>query len=125
MTDVLAMTFKALGAAFLLAAAIGVVRFTDPLQRMHASTKAGTVGVGFILLGTMTQMLETNVVLIGLATLIFLLLTIPIAGHLLGRAAYISGARLNGLQGPDALANVLERSPSDLDERLEKGETPC
>ena len=38
------------GAFFTLVAAIGVVRLPDILMRMHASTKAGTLGTGFILL---------------------------------------------------------------------------
>lgn len=128
MTSVLAamaVVFKLLGAGFLVAAAVGLVRFSDPLQRMHASTKAGTVGAGFILLGVVLQMWDTETTVIGLSTLIFLLLTIPIAGHLLGRAAYVSGARLHGLQGSDALAGVLDRSPSALEERLTNGDTAC
>ena len=39
-----AMILQALGAAFLLIAAIGVIRLPDPLQRMHSATKAGTLG---------------------------------------------------------------------------------
>lgn len=125
MTGVLAVMFKLLGAGFLVAAAVGLVRFSDPLQRMHASTKAGTVGAGFVLLGVVVQMWNTETTVIGLSTLAFLLLTIPIAGHLLGRAAYVSGARLHGLRGSDALVGVLERSPAALDERLTDGDTAC
>jgi multicomponent Na+:H+ antiporter subunit G len=113
-----ALAAKAIGVVFLLAAAVGVLRFSDPLQRMHASTKAGTVGAGFVLLGVVAGMPRWDVAFIGAATVAFLLLTIPVAGHLLGRAAYISGARLDGLTGPDALRGVLDRNPTPLDERL-------
>ena len=118
MTDALVVLLKFVGAAFLLSAAVGLIRFADPLQRMHASTKAGTVGAGFVLLGVMIQMGGSEVLFIGLATGVFLLLTIPIAGHLLGRATYISGACLDSLKGQDGLKGVLDRSPSALDERL-------
>jgi multicomponent Na+:H+ antiporter subunit G len=116
--EALSLLLKAGGVVFLIAAAVGVVRFSDPLQRMHASTKAGTVGAGLVLLGVVFEMGALDAALVGAATVSFLLLTIPIAGHLLGRAAYVSGARLDGLKGEDALKGVLERSPTTLDERL-------
>lgn len=118
MTDWFAVLLKTIGVVFLIAAAVGVVRFTDPLQRMHASTKAGTVGAGFVLLGVWVEMGTWDVAMVCAGTIVFLLLTIPIAGHLLGRATYVSGARLEGLTGRDALQGVLERSTTTLDERL-------
>ena len=117
-----AIILQLVGLVFLFAAALGVLRFSDPLQRMHASTKAGTVGAGFMLVGVMVQMGGWSIALIGLATLAFLLLTIPVAGHLLGRAAYVSGAKLEGLAGEDALDGVLPRSPLTLEEALDEAE---
>lgn len=118
MSEWLAVLLKAVGVVFLVAAAVGVVRFTDPLQRMHASTKAGTVGAGFVLLGVWVEMGTWEAGLMCAGTVAFLLLTIPVAGHLLGRAAYVSGARLEGITGSDPLHGVLERSATTLDERL-------
>ncbi|MGE0702623.1 MAG: monovalent cation/H(+) antiporter subunit G [Vicinamibacterales bacterium] len=123
MIALLSLLLKATGVIFLVAASLGVVRFSDPLQRMHASTKAGTVGAGFVLVGVACEMSDWNVAFMIAATIVFLLLTIPIAGHLLGRAAYVSGARLEGLQGRDALNGVLERSVTTLDERLRNEQT--
>ncbi|MFC3608126.1 monovalent cation/H(+) antiporter subunit G [Stutzerimonas tarimensis] len=123
MIDLLAILFKICGVIFLFAATFGLVRFSDPLQRIHASTKAGTVGAGLILMGVMIQMGGWDVASIGIATVIFLMLTIPIAGHLLGQAAYVSGARLDGMRGENALEGVLERSPLTLDEVLEQAES--
>ena len=120
MTDALALLLKLVGVVFLIAAAVGVVRFADPLQRMHASTKAGTVGAGFVILGVWVEMPSWDVALMCAGTVAFLLLTVPIAGHLLGRATYVSGARLEGLTDRDALQGVLERSTTTLDERLLK-----
>lgn len=123
MMALLALLSKLIGVGFLIAAAVGVVRFNDPLQRMHASTKAGTVGAGFVLLGVLFEMRTWDAAVMCAATVAFLLLTIPIAGHLLGRAAYVSGARLEGLKGDDALQGVLGRNPTTLDERLLRGWT--
>ena len=119
--DIVGLLLQAIGVFFLVAAIVGVLRFADPLQRMHASAKAGTVGGGFVLLGVMVEMGRLDVTLIGLATIAFLFLTVPIAGHLLGRATYVSGARLDGLTGGDALEGVLERSRVPLEERLAEG----
>lgn len=122
MIDVMAWMFMLAGVIFLFAAVFGLLRFADPLQRIHATTKSGTVGAGLILVGVMIDMGDGQAVFIGSATVIFLMLTIPIAGHLLGRAAYVSGARLEGLHGEDALNGVLDRSPITLDESLAQAE---
>ena len=122
MTEILAWVSMLAGVIFLFAAVFGLLRFADPLQRIHATTKSGTVGAGLILVGVMIHMGDGQAIFIGSATVIFLMLTIPIAGHLLGRAAYVSGARLEGLHGDDALKGVLERSPITLDEHLAKAE---
>ncbi len=39
-----------LGGAFALVAGIGIVRLPEVFTRLHASTKAGTLGVGLIVL---------------------------------------------------------------------------
>ncbi|RIX97740.1 monovalent cation/H(+) antiporter subunit G [Aureimonas flava] len=113
--SLLALASKLVGVVFLFAAALGLLRFSDPLQRMHAATKAGTLGAGFVVLGVVLQLQRLDATLIGLAVVLFLLLTIPVAGHLLGRAAYVSGADMGGLRGPDALEGVLDRQPAALE----------
>ena len=42
-----ALLFKLVGVVFIFGAALGLIRFRDPFQRMHAATKAGTVGAIF------------------------------------------------------------------------------
>ena len=42
--------FLIVGAGFSLLAAAGIYRFPDLYTRLHAATKAGTVGAGFVLL---------------------------------------------------------------------------
>lgn len=117
----LAVLFKLVGVVFIFAAALGLIRFQDPFQRMHAATKAGTVGAIFTVLGVMCSMQTLGPTLIGLFVIAFLLLTVPVAGHLLGRAAYMSGGSIEGLVGEDALDGVLERQGSPLEERIGAG----
>ena len=42
-----------IGAAFTLVAAIGLLKLNDSMTRLHAPTKAGTVGVGAFLMASM------------------------------------------------------------------------
>ena len=112
MTLILAMVgivLKLAGVVFLFAAALGVLRFKDVLQRMHAATKAGTIGAGLVILGSLANASDMETIVIGLLAIAFLLFTAPVAGHLLGRAAYTSGAPLQGLATEHALTGVLQR----------------
>ncbi len=112
----IAMALLTLGAAFLLVAAIGVVRLPDPLQRMHSATKAGTLGATLMLLGAMLsgtlEGLSTSALVI-----LFLLLTLPIGAQLLGRAAFVSGTKLEGLE-QDPLSDELERAEAQPEEAI-------
>lgn len=117
MLSILSILFKLAGVAFLCIAALGVMRLSDPFQRMHAATKAGTLGAGLVIIGSVIAHGALDATVLGLFTVVFLLLTVPVAGHLLGRASYVSGARL-ALAGEDALDGVLNRSSQSLDERM-------
>jgi monovalent cation/proton antiporter MnhG/PhaG subunit len=116
---IVALLFKLVGVGFLCVATIGVLRFVDPFQRMHASTKAGTLGAGLVLVGVAIDMATLEAILVAGATFLFLLATLPVAGHMLGRASYISGAPLESSE--DALEGVLPRSEQPLEAR---GEAP-
>lgn len=118
MTPLIALTLKVVGVGFLLLAAVGVVRLVDPFQRMHAATKAGTLGAGFVVLGTLVGQQATDVAVMGALTIVLLLITVPVAGHLLGRAAYMSGTRMEGLVRGNALDGVLTREALPPSERF-------
>lgn len=93
MTDLLVYALVSLGIFFLLIAAIGVVRMPDLYNRMHATSKAGTLGVGLILVAVAVFYQELSVATRALSALAFIILTAPVAAHALGRAAYLSGVR--------------------------------
>lgn len=115
MMGLLAVIVMTVGVIFAVLAAAGVLRFKDPLQRMHAATKAGTVGASLCLAGAALAMGQVDATIVALLSILFMIATMPVAGHLLGRAAYISGAPLR--TGRDALKGVLPRAKSPLDER--------
>lgn len=83
-----------IGACFALVASIGVLRLPDLYTRMHAASKAGTVGSGLMLLALAIYAQDHATVTRALAAIIFLVLTAPISAHLLARAAYSAGYRL-------------------------------
>ena len=118
MTEAIGWTAMSLGLAFVIVAAIGVVRLPDAFQRMHASTKAGTLGATLTIIGAILIEPDIGLGTAGI-TILFLLATLSVAAQLLGRAAYMSGATLTGLVRDDPLANELRREESPLEERLE------
>ena len=94
MIDLVAGLFILIGAVFSLVAGIGLFRLPDIFVRMHAATKAGTLGAGLVLLAIAVDSQDPGVITRALAGLGFLLLTAPVAAHLLGRAAYLARAEL-------------------------------
>lgn len=55
LTDAWTVIFCLLGAAFFLAGTVGILRFPDFFSRLHALTKADTLGLGLIVIGLLPQ----------------------------------------------------------------------
>ena len=93
------------GVFLILIAGIGLLRMPDLYLRMSAATKASTLGLGLILLGTVVYFGELGIASRAIATIIFVLLTAPVSAHMIGRAAYTNGVplwegtKLDELQG--------------------------
>lgn len=84
----LAAALLLLGAFFLLVGAIGLVRLPDFYMRMHAPTKASTLGVGSVLLASM--LLAAGQGRAGFAELLitlFVFVTAPVSSSLMAQAA--------------------------------------
>ncbi len=82
------------GAAFLLLASVGVVRMPDLFARMHATTKAATLGASFMLTAVAVHAGEMGVAVRALAIIIFMYITAPVVAHMIGRAAHYTGVAL-------------------------------
>lgn len=80
-----------IGSGFALVAAIGLLRLPDVYSRMHAASKAGTLGSGLLLLALCIMAGDGAVVARAIAGFVFLLLTAPISAHLLAKAAWSAG----------------------------------
>src|SRR5699024_11821916 len=72
---------------------IGVLRLPDIYTRSHAATKSVTFGVLCTLTGVFLYLwlIEGDFNIKLLLGISFLLFTAPIGGHLMARAAYLSG----------------------------------
>jgi multicomponent Na+:H+ antiporter subunit G len=75
------------GGGFALVAGIGLVRLPEVFTRMHASTKAGTLGVSLIAAALALTTADVAVASKAIGCAVFLLATGPIGAHLIGRAA--------------------------------------
>jgi len=106
----LAAILLVIGSVFSFLAAIGILRLPDLYMRMHAASKAGTVGGGFIFLAVAIVSGDIGVALRALMGIAFLALTAPVAAHLLARCAYLSGYRPSEMLTTDDLADETERS---------------
>ncbi|MEZ5799194.1 MAG: monovalent cation/H(+) antiporter subunit G [Nitratireductor sp.] len=82
------------GSFFALTAALGLVRLPDVYSRMHAASKAGTMGSGLMMIALALVADDLATVTRAVAGLVFFLLTAPIAAHLLAKAAYSVGYKL-------------------------------
>jgi multicomponent Na+:H+ antiporter subunit G len=88
MIDLICSVLIILGSMFTFVAALGLIRMPDLLMRMHAGTKAGTLGVSLILIAVAIRFMTLAVWTKAIITITFLFITIPIGAHMLGRAAY-------------------------------------
>ncbi|MEH1054083.1 monovalent cation/H(+) antiporter subunit G [Micromonospora sp. CPCC 206171] len=92
------------GALLSLAAGIGVLRFPDVLDRMHAATKPQVLGALLLLLGLALRLRSpADLGMIALVA-VFQLTTAPVTAQMIGRAAYRSGRVDRTLLDRDELA---------------------
>lgn len=95
MSDYLTGGIMVTGSIFCLIAALGLVRLPDALTRMHAATKAGTLGAGLLVLAEALFYHQLGTSLRAVTVTGLLLLTGPVAAHLIGRASYRCGVSLS------------------------------
>lgn len=75
------------GACFVLVGAIGLLRFSDPMVRLHAPTKVGTLGVGSLLIGSMIHSIAfgEGLSMHELLIMAFLFITAPISANFIAK----------------------------------------
>ena len=94
MTDIVTAVVWLAGSAFALLAAVGVLRMPDVFTRMQASTKASTLGLACLLIGSALQMGDFASLIRAASIGGFVLLTTPVSGLVIARAAYFADVPL-------------------------------
>jgi multicomponent K+:H+ antiporter subunit G len=77
-----------IGSFFVLVGAIGLLKFNDPMTRLHAPTKVGTVGIGMLLLASMLTALGSGDPSIHeLLIMAFLFVTAPVSANFIAKVS--------------------------------------
>lgn len=81
-------TALVIGALFTLVGSYGLVKLDSPMSRLHAPTKAGTLGVGSILLASVIYSFSQGTVSLNeLLIMAFLFVTAPVSAHFIAKVA--------------------------------------
>jgi len=94
MTEIVTAVLWLAGSAFALLAAVGVLRMPDVFTRMQASTKASTLGLACLMIGTAVQMGDFASFIRVTSIGAFVFLTTPVSAHVIARASYLAGVPL-------------------------------
>lgn len=87
MLEFIATIFIATGTLFLLIATLGLLRMPDAITRMHAATKASTLGTVLIIIGAIG--FEPSLWFKLLLLALFILLSNPLSSSILARSHYL------------------------------------
>ena len=86
------------GSFFLIVGTIGLLRLPDVYNRMHATSKATTLGAASIFLAGFVYYGPENAGLTSLVGILFLFITAPTGAHLISRSAQKMGIPFFGDQ---------------------------
>ena len=105
-----------LGGIFGLIGSFGLVKLRDPMQRLHAPTKATTIGVGAALVASAADILFQTGTITGqeLLVAVFLFLTAPLSALYLAKTHIFSNVDRTVLPDPQTGTGwaTLDESPS-------------
>ena len=77
-----------IGSGFVLVGVIGLLKFNDPMTRLHAPTKVGTMGIGMLLLASMIQSIVSGQASMHeLLIMAFLFVTAPISANYIAKVS--------------------------------------
>ena len=94
------------GGIFALVGAVGVLRFRDFYMRLHAPTKATTLGVGGVLVASMAvSWAQGGFGVHELLITLFLFVTAPVSANLMAKAALHLRVPSSAGQPPDEMVN--------------------
>ncbi len=75
-----------IGSAFVLVGVIGLLKFNDPMTRLHAPTKVGTIGIGMLLLASvLVSLAKGEPSMHEFLIMAFLFVTAPVSAHFIAK----------------------------------------
>lgn len=83
------------GSLFILISAIGILRMPDLFMRLQVTSKASVLGLVCILIAVALYFDNTVVTIRAAVIISFLVLTIPVATHMLARAGYTTNVPIS------------------------------
>lgn len=106
------------GGLFVLVGSIGLIRLKDFYARLHAPTKATTLGLGSILIASMVYMSSVlgHVAINELLITLFLVITAPVTAHILAKAAMHNKIKpMEHTKNSDLIAKARQQLPPNSD----------
>lgn len=103
--DMIAAGLLLAGVVLITLACIGLQRFDDVFARLHAASKAPTLGVVLVGVAAALRAVDGEVAVKLLLALMLQVVTAPIAAHAIARAAHRTGTELS----PRATVDELQR----------------
>ncbi|MGM0566403.1 MAG: monovalent cation/H(+) antiporter subunit G [Bacteroidota bacterium] len=94
MENYIVLLFLVIGTLFIFIASVGLLKMPDVYLRMSASTIAGTFGVASMLIAVAIFFGGLSLVLHVAGVIVFLILTVPVGAHMLGRTSHIIGLKM-------------------------------
>ncbi len=99
-----------IGVLLILLSGVGLLRFPDTLTRANATTKAAGLGVACLFAGVAFAFATPEAAVKMTIAVLLQFTAAPIAGHVIGRAAYRSGTPLWPATHLDELQGFRERA---------------
>ena len=116
MIEILASVFLVIGTAFVALSSLGLARLPDVYSRLHAVTKASTLGMmGILASSAVVSGWAGHNVTAEVVTVLFVFLTNPVGGHMIARSAYLTGTPLTERSSIDELRRAGEHADVDHD----------
>lgn len=115
--DGIAAVLMVVGAGWTLLGVLGLIRFPDVITRLHGTGLGSTVGIALLLAGVVVHFATRSVTLSVLAglTMIFVLLTYPLASTAIASAAHRTRAEGDDVRHVDELEKDEKGASEEID----------
>ncbi len=99
-----------LGVFIMTIGVIGMLRMPDTYTKTHAASKAVFLGVISLLVASMASG-DTEVILRVILIIAALIITTPVAAHVVGKAAYVQREKMRSPEAVDESGSELPKDP--------------